>query len=274
VKSFQASTALVTGASKGLGAAFATELASRGANVVLVARSQAALESLAADLRATHGAQVDVIAADLGAADGPAHVVDELTDRGIEVDLLINNAGLGSAGPFLDRPLDQQLLSVDVNVKGLLALTHRLSGQMLRRGRGGIINVASTAAFQPMPYQTTYAATKAFVLSFSEALAAELRGSGLAVMAAHPGPIATDFFDGTTATIDPRVADTPERIAARTLDDFARGRRISFPGKLFNRVGIWAAVLLPRRLVVALVGRLNRGRGFDQVADVASAPRH
>jgi short-subunit dehydrogenase len=267
VKSFQAGTALVTGASKGLGVAYATELARRGTDLVLVARSQDALERLAAELRDAHGVRVDVIVADLGATDGPAHVADELADRGIEVDLLLNNAGLGSAGPFFDRPLDQQLLSVGVNVSGLLALTHRLGGQMLRRGRGGIINVASTAAFQPMPYQAAYAATKSFHLSFGEALAVELRGSGLTVMTVHPGAIATGFFDGTTATIDLRVADTPERIATRTLDDFVRGRRVSFPGRSFNRVGVWAAELLPRRTTAALIGALNRKRGLDHVTD-------
>jgi short-subunit dehydrogenase len=268
VKSFRGSTALVTGASKGLGVAYATELARRGADLVLVARSRAALEDVAAGLRDAHGVRVDVVAADLGDRAGPAHVVDVLRERGTEVDLLLNNADLGSVGPFFDRPLDRQLLSVDVNVTGLLTLTRQLGGPMLARGRGGIINVSSTAAFQPMPYQAAYAATKSFVLSFSEALAVELRGSGVAVMAAHPGAVATGFFDGTTATIDPRAADTPERVAADTLDDFARGRRVSYPGRSVNRASTWAARLLPRRSVTALTGALNRKLGFDHVADV------
>ncbi len=121
-----------------------------------------------------------------------------------------------------------------------------------------------------MPYQSSYAASKAFVLSFSEALAAELRGSGVTVMAAHPGAVATGFFDGTTATIDPRAADTPERVAARTLDDFARGRHVSYPGRVVNRVGTLVPRLLPRRTTTSLVGRLNRGLGFDHVSDVGT----
>jgi len=273
MKSFQGSTVLVTGASKGLGTAYAAELARRGAHLVLVARSRDALETLAARLRAAHGVRVDVIPADLGDAESPARVVAELGERGIEVDLLLNNAGLGSVGPFFDRPLAQHLLSVDVNVNGLLALTYRLGGQMLARGRGGIINVSSTAAFQPMPYQSSYAASKAFVLSFSEALAQELRGSGVAVMAAHPGAISTGFFDGTDVTIDPRAADTPERIAARTLDDFARGKQVSYPGRWFNRVITWVSRLLPRRTVASLTGALNRKLDFDRVSDVGTAGR-
>ncbi len=268
MKSFKGSTALVTGASKGLGTAYAAELARRGANLVLVARSHDALELLAEELGDEHRVRVDVIPADLGSRTAPAAVVDELGARGVEVDLLLNNAGLGSVGPFLDRPLDRQLLSVDVNVTGLVGLTHLVGGRMLARGRGGIINVSSTAAFQPMPYQATYAATKAFVLSFSEALAEELRGTGVAVMAVHPGAVSTGFFDGTTATIDPRAAAGPELVAARTLDDFARGRRVSYPGNPVNRAGTWASRLLPRRSVASLTGGLNRRLGFDQVSDV------
>jgi short-subunit dehydrogenase len=273
MKSLRGNTVLVTGASKGLGSAYSAELARRGAHLVLVARSHEALEALAVGLRDAHGVRVDVIAADLGDAEGPAHVVAELDERGIEVDLLLNNAGYGSVGPFLDRPLEQHLLSVGVNVTGLLDLTHRLGARMVARGSGGIVNVASTAAFQPMPYQSSYAATKAFVLSFSEGLAAELRGSGVTVMAVHPGAISTGFFEGTTATINARAADTPERIAARTLDDFARGRHVSYPGRPFNRAGTWAPRLLPRRSVTALVGALNRRNGFSHVSDVETSER-
>ncbi|MGH9059863.1 MAG: SDR family NAD(P)-dependent oxidoreductase [Acidimicrobiales bacterium] len=263
-------TALVTGASKGLGTAYALELARRGANLVLVARSADALEHLATRIREEHGVRVDVIAADLGDRAGPAHVADVLRERAIDVDLLLNNAGLGSVGPFLDRPLEQPVLSVDVNITGLLALTHRLGQGMRARRSGGIINVASTAAFQPMPYQAAYAATKAFVLSFSEALAEELAGSGIRVMAAHPGPVATGFFDGTTATMDPRTTDSPEVVATETLDDFAKGRHASYPGRSGNRRKTWGARFLPRRRVAAITGRITRKAGFDKVSDVAA----
>ncbi|WP_433870813.1 SDR family NAD(P)-dependent oxidoreductase [Saccharopolyspora sp. CA-218241] len=266
-------TALVTGASKGLGRAYALELARRGARVILLARSEGDLRELAAHIREQHGGpDAEVIVADLAAPDGPERVLRELRDRGLSVDLLLNNAGTGSAGPFLGRPLEPQLRSVALNVDGLIALTHAIGAELVSHGRGGIINVSSTAAFQPMPYQASYAATKAFVLSFTEALAEELRGTGVHVMAAHPGPIATGFFDGTSATINP-VADTPATVAARTLDDYARRRAVSYPGRAVtravNRALTWPARVLPRTVVARVAGAFNRRMRLHEVVDLA-----
>ncbi|GAA4530843.1 SDR family NAD(P)-dependent oxidoreductase [Amycolatopsis samaneae] len=267
-------TALVTGASKGLGRAYAEELTRRGARVILLARSERDLRELATDLSERYdGPKAEVIAADLTAPDGPERVLAKLRDRGLAVDLLLNNAGMGSAGPFLDRPLAPQLRSVGLNVGGLLALTHALGAEMVARGHGGVVNVSSTAAFQPLPYQASYAATKAFVLSFTEALAEELRGTGVHVMAAHPGPVATGFFDGTSATINPAVADKPEAVAARTLDDYARRRAVSYPGRFvnraLNRTLTWLPRLVPRALVTRTAGALNRKLGLHEVVDLA-----
>jgi short-subunit dehydrogenase len=263
-------TALITGASKGLGEAYARELARRGANLILVARSADVLRDLAGQIQAAHHVRVDVIAADLSDRQSPQAVADEIKRLGLDVDLLVNNAGLGSVGPFLTRPLEPNLQSVDVNVTALVGLTHLLGADMLQRGQGGVINVASSAAFQPMPYQASYAATKAFVLSFTEALAEELRGTGLRVMAAHPGATDTGFFSRTTASMDPK-ADTPESVAANTLDDFARGRSASYPGRAFNRAGTWASRLLPRTTVARITGGLNRKAGFQDVSDLDPA---
>ncbi|WP_311771302.1 SDR family NAD(P)-dependent oxidoreductase [Actinophytocola algeriensis] len=130
-----------------------------------------------------------------------------------------------------------------------------------------MINVSSTAAFQPMPYQASYAATKAVVLSFTEALAEELRGSGVHVMTAHPGAIATGFFDGTSATIDP-AADTAATVAARTLDDYARRRAVSYPGRRVHRALTWPARLLPRTVVTRVAGAFNRRHGLHEVVDI------
>jgi short-subunit dehydrogenase len=261
---------LVTGASKGLGRAYALELARRGARPILLARSEGPLRELVAQIRERHGGpDAEVVVGDLAAPDGPERILRELRDRGLTVDLLLNNAGAGSVGPFLRRPLGAQLGSVELNIGGLLALTHVIGAELVARGSGGIINVSSTAAFQPMPYQASYAATKAFVLSFTESLAEELRGTGVHVMAAHPGAIATGFFDGTTATIDPRAADTPETVAARTLDDYARRRAVSYPGRAVNRAMTWPARLLPRTVVVRITGALNRRLHLDEVVDVA-----
>lgn len=263
-------TALVTGASKGLGRAYALELARRGARVILLARSEKDLRTLAEEIRELRlGPEPEVITGDLATPEGPELILQELRDRGLAVDLLPNNAGAGSAGPFLRRPLGPQLSSVGLNVSGLLALTHAIGADMVARGSGGIINVSSTAAFQPMPYQATYAATKAFVLSFTEALAEELRGTGVHVMAAHPGAIATGFFDGTTATIDPRATDTPEYVAARTLDDYTRRRSVSYPGRALTRALTWVARPLPRTAVVRVAGMLNRRLRLHEVVDVA-----
>ena len=262
-------TTLVTGASKGLGRELALELARRGSRSILLARSEDELRRLAAQISEQHGGpDAEVIVADLAAPDGPERVLRELHHRGLAVDLLINNAGVGSAGPFLDRPLEPQLRSVDVNVGGLLTLTHSIGAELVARGSGGIINVSSSAAFQPMPYQAGYAATKAFVLSFTEALAEELRGTGVHVMAAHPGAIATGFFDGTSVTIDPRAADTPATIAARTLDDYARRRAVSYPGRGVNRAMTWVPRLLPRSAVTRLTGAFNRWLRMHEVVDL------
>lgn len=261
-------TALVTGASKGLGRAYALELARRRARVILLARSDGDLWELAAQIRELHGGpDAEVIAGDLAAPDGPERILRELRDRGLTVGLLLNNAGAGSAGPFLGRPLEAQLRSVGLNVCALLALTHAIGAEMVARGSGGIINVSSAAAFQPMPYQASYAATKAFVLSFTEALAEELRGTGVHVMAAHPGAIATGFFDGTSAMIDPR-ADTPATVAARTLDDYTRRRAASYPGRAVNRAMTWPARLLPRTVVTRVTGAFNRRQRLHEVVDL------
>lgn len=271
--SYRGTTTLVTGASKGIGRAYARELARRGSDLVLVARSRPALDQLAAEIRAEHGVEARVIAADLADPSGPAAVVDELNGQRITVDLLLNNAGMGSVGPFFDRPFEQSLQSVEVNITGLMRMTRLIGAGMVERGSGGIINVGSTAAFQPLPYQASYAATKAFVLYFTEALAEELRGTGVRVMGAHPGATDTGFFDNTTASMDARVTDRPEAVAAKTLDDFARGRAASYPGRRLHRVSSWAARFLPRTTVTRLVAVINRSLGYHEVQDTGAPAR-
>ncbi|WP_053616552.1 SDR family oxidoreductase [Nocardiopsis sp. NRRL B-16309] len=257
-------TALVTGASKGIGKALSRELAARGAHLVLVARSADALGRLAEELRETHGVRAEVVAADLAAPDGPSEVVAALRMRGTEVDLLVNNAGTGAVGPFFAQSFDRDRGSVDLNVTALMALTHGIGSRMLERGHGGIVNIASSAAFQPLPYQAGYAATKAFVLSFTEAVAEELRGSGVRVMGSYPGATDTGFFDGTAATMSPKAV-SPHRVAARTLDDFARGRTASFPGRASDRVLTFLPRLLPRSTAVRIAGGVNRRFRHDAV---------
>lgn len=190
---FSEKTVVVTGGSMGIGAAFARELARRGARLVLVARSEARLQALAEDLTKTHGVRVDVLAMDLAAPGAAQRVLAEVRARGLEVDVLINNAGFAAYGPFEAVPLETQREEVALNVGALVELTHVFLPDIERR-RGGVIQVASTAAFQPVPFMAVYAASKAFVLSFSEALWAEYRERGVRVLALCPGATDTPFF--------------------------------------------------------------------------------
>ncbi|AEW98483.1 SDR family NAD(P)-dependent oxidoreductase [Streptantibioticus cattleyicolor] len=272
--SYSGITALVTGASKGLGKAYAHELARRGAHLVLVARSGDALREVAAGIRAEHGTDVTPLVADLTDAGQVTALIAELDRREHTIDLLVNNAGAGTVGPFLTSSLARNVSSVELNVIALLRLTHLLGGRMADRGHGGIINVASIAAFQTMPYQASYAASKAFVLSFTEALAEELRGTSVRVMAAHPGATDTGFFDTSSATMNPAFTDAPEHVAAKTLDAFAKGALNSYPGRALFRPVTWITRLLPRATATRLIGRLNRSLGLHRAHDLdGTAPQ-
>jgi uncharacterized protein len=222
---------LVTGASKGLGKAYAEELAARGSNLVLVARTRAALESLAESLRSERGVRVEVVAADLSDMDAPRLVVDEVTKLGIDLDLLLNNASVGYSGRFFSRPIQHELIPIAVNVHSLVAFTHLFGAKMVARGSGGIINISSEGAFQPVPYNATYAATKSFILMFSEAVADELKGSGVRVMVATPGVIANKFFAQSSTIVKLAKTDAAESVARKTLNDFADGKIVSYPGR-------------------------------------------
>jgi uncharacterized protein len=187
-------TALITGASGGIGAAFAIELAQRQHNLILVARSEAKLQQLAAKLQQEFNILVEIIVQDLTAPGATTAVFDAVIQKGWTVDLLVNNAGLGDYGAFGDRPLAKQVGILQLNIVALVELSHLFLSGMRDRKSGSIINVASIAAFQPMPYLSIYAATKAFVLSFSEALWAENKDLGIRVLALCAGPTESDFF--------------------------------------------------------------------------------
>ncbi|WP_227997440.1 SDR family NAD(P)-dependent oxidoreductase [Nocardia australiensis] len=249
-------TALITGASSGIGAEFAVTLAARGDNLVLVARSVARMESIATELRARHGIRVEVIGQDLTEADAAARVVEQLTARGLSVDLLINNAGFGSAGRFEDIPAGVDHDQLMVNVVALAGLTHLLIPGMLARGGGEVINVGSTASFQPSPYFATYAAGKAFVLNFSLALWSEYRGRGINVLAVCPGATETAFFDvvGTRdAAVTGKFGSAAE-VVRTALHAVERDRGYVVPG----RANFAAAHLMPRRprTLVARIAKL------------------
>jgi uncharacterized protein len=233
----ESSTALVTGASSGIGAAIAESLAERGHPLTLVARREGRLSKLASDLRRRQGVRAEVIACDLGDAAERDRLEGLLEEAGLEVEVLVNNAGFGSSGEFVDTGREGQVEMVRVNCEAVIDLTGRFLPAMVKRGRGAVINVASMAAFQPIPKQATYAASKAFVLSHSEALHEELRGSGVTVTAICPGPVDTEF-DQAAGIRRAREA-TPGFIWA-SADDIAEqavkaaedGKRAIVPGML------------------------------------------
>jgi hypothetical protein len=228
-------TVVVTGASSGIGEQLARRLTDLGHGLTLVARRAEKLEALAEDLRRTAGTQVVVHAADLSDDDARAALIAEIRNDGRFVAGLCNSAGFGSYGRFVDLPLERELDMVRVNVLALQHLTGAFLPPMVERNAGAILNVASIAAFQPMPRMATYAATKAFVQSFSEALHTELAGSGVSVTTLSPGPVPTEFADraGATAHDDEAtgpVAVDPADVAVAAVRAMATGRRSVIPG--------------------------------------------
>lgn len=259
---FRDSTALVTGASSGIGEALARALAARGANVVLTARSADKLERLAASLSREHGVRTHVVTADLAEREGVEQLCRGVSEFGIEIEQLVNNAGFGHVGNFAASDADQHRRMIRLNCEALVLLTHHFLPKMLERKRGGVLNVASTAAYQPMPFMATYGATKAFVLSFSSALAEEVGGSGVRVTALCPGPVPTGFQ--AAAGIEPGM----ERVAALSADETARaglaawaaGDMVCVPGAV-NRVHTSAVGLLPRRFVTKTISLAMKRMG-------------
>ena len=254
--------ALVTGASSGIGMAFARALRARGERLVLVARRRDRLDRLAAEL----GAEGDavVVAQDLAAAGAAERLLAEVRARGFAVDLLVNNAGVGHTSRFDRQPAELARAMVDLNVRALTELTRAVLPDMVARGRGRIVNVASNAAFQPVPYMAVYAATKAYVVSFTEALATELRGTGVQVQALCPGITATEFLDvaethrGLLVTRMPMMS--AEDVVAASLRGLDRGRLRVIAG-LANRILAVVQSFVPRGIVRRVAGELYRPRG-------------
>lgn len=253
------SVALVTGASMGIGRALAQRLAGAKRDVVLVARSADKLRALADELTAAHGVAAHVVAADLGTPDGIRDVVEAVRAADLEVEWLVNNAGFGTNGRFWELDLDRELSQIRLNVEALVALSGRFLPGMVARGRGRVLNVASAAGFQPGPYMATYYATKAFVLSWSDAVSEELRGTGVTMTTFCPGPVATEFI--ATAGIDKasfvREAVGVEPIADHAFAAMERGDAVVVPG-----VGPWLKAfsvrLAPRSVVRRVAAKLNR----------------
>jgi short-subunit dehydrogenase len=255
-------TALVTGASSGIGLALSRVLAKNGHDVVLVARTASKLVDAANELQKS-GVSAGVIASDLSRPNAAGDIVAELKRRNIEIEILVNNAGYGLAGPFVDNDLQRELDMIQVNIVALTQLTKLLMRPMVARKRGRILNVASTAAFQPGPLMAVYYATKAYVLSFSEAIADELRHSGVTVTTLCPGPTQTGFAEIANMT-QSRLFTlmrpmSSEDVAQAGYRGMMSGKRIVIPGAK-NKMLVQSLRISPRRTVTALVRKFQENR--------------
>jgi len=249
-------TVLVTGASSGIGAELARVFARSGSSLVLSARSVDRLEALAAELRQKHGVTVHVIPADLAAADGASRLVQRLAEQRLQIDVLVNNAGYAGFGPFLETDWAHEAGMLQLNVVALTELTKRLLPGMVARKRGGVLNLASTASFQPGPLMAVYYASKAYVLWFSEALAEELRGTGVTVTALCPGPTESGF-QARANLEESRLVKGKRLMGAASVaqagyDGFRRGRQVVVPG-FRNRLLAQSIRFTPRQLVTRIV---------------------
>jgi short-subunit dehydrogenase len=250
-----AETALVTGASSGIGTEFARQLAARGYDLVLVARREQRMRELAGELSTT----AHVIACDL--ATDAASLPGKVEQLGIQIDLLVNNAGFGLRGRFVENSVEREIEMVRVNCEAVVGLTHAFLPGMVERGRGGIITVASTAGMQPLAYEATYSATKAFATTLTEALHAELRGTGAKALAVNPGPVPTEwqqvagYQEAGAEPMPGRVS--AEQVVSEALSAFDRGRRVLIPGRFF-RTFMRLQSFSPRGVRVRVAERLYR----------------
>jgi len=252
--------ALITGASSGLGEEFAIQLAREKHDLVLVARREDRLRDVADRARSLGAGKVTVISSDLGRAAASDDLFKQVSAAGIAVDYLVNNAGFGTRGRFDKVPLDREIEEINLNVNALVALTHLFLPAMVAARNGTIINVASTAAFQPVPWMATYAATKAFVLSFSEALSTELQGTGVTVMALCPGPTRTEFQQVASVehTGVPSFAymDAPT-VVRQAIESAKRGKAVRING-VINTIMAQTTRFAPRALVRRISGAMFR----------------
>ncbi|MEM1287472.1 MAG: SDR family oxidoreductase [Pseudomonadota bacterium] len=243
-------TALITGASSGIGAEFARYHAAKGGDLVIVARREEPLQALKSELESAHGVSVAVIAMDVGTPEQASALYDAVKAQGIDIDVLINNAGFGGHGAFLDRDLAQDQAMIDLNVSALVTLSHLVGNEMRARGGGKMLQVSSTASFMAGPYQAIYFATKAFVTSFSEAIDQEMRKDGITSTALCPGLVNTEFvasanLEGTGLAA--QKGATPQSVAKFGYDAMMEGKLVVINEPRLNFMLNWVMPFLPRR---------------------------
>ena len=262
------STALVTGASSGIGAEIARELARRGYGVTLVARRKDRLDELAEELRAEHGIRAETLGCDLSKPASRDRLAGRVQSLDLEVDILVNNAGFATGGAFHEADPGRELEQVRVLVEAVVVLTSAFLPAMVKRGSGAVLNVASTAGMQPLPYSAGYSAAKAYVLTFSEAIHQEVRGLGVTVTALAPGPVETEFWDQAGWQVGgrsfekafPGTAKPSARDVAKAgVSGLADGRRVVVPG-LPMRAGMLAARYVPHAIKLPVIEKAMRQR--------------
>jgi short-subunit dehydrogenase len=254
-------TSIITGASSGIGAELARGLASRGYGVTLVARREDRLRALADELAAAHRVRAEIVTADLTDESARESLLKELADRGLAVDILVNNAGFSTTGAVHRADPAREMALVRTDVEAVVHLCTLFLPGMVERGRGAVLNVASTAAFQPLPGQAAYGAAKAFVLSYGRAVGAELRGKGVTVTTLCPGPVETEFAQTAGFDADDAESALPKfmwvaapEVARAALDGLEKGRSVIIPG-LSNRIAAGFASVTPRGVLVPMLAR-------------------
>lgn len=259
----QKTTALVTGGSTGIGLDLAREFASHGHDLVIVARNADRLDQAAGAIEGKFGVKVTAIPQDLSVDEASQRLYDTVVSEGIQIDFLVNNAGFGLAGEFADTDLNRELDMIQLNVAAVVHMTKLFMPAMIRRKKGRIMNVASTAAFQPGPLMSVYYASKAFVLSFSEAIAEELHDSGVTMTCLCPGPTETEFAEiagtGNTRLFTHMSVKSSEDVARFGYKAMMRGERVAIPG-MGNKLFVQAERAAPRRLVTRIVRKIQESR--------------
>ncbi len=251
--------ALITGASSGIGKEFARYHAAKGGDLILTARREAELNALKTELEATHKITAHVFALDLGALGGAERLVQAVSDAGLKVDILINNAGFGGHGLHVERDLADEQAMIDLNIRALVALTHAFGQQMVAQGGGKILNVGSTAGFMPGPQQAVYFATKAFVNSFSQAIDQELRVKGVTCTVLAPGYVETEFaqvasLEGTDLV---KNGATAASVAKHGYDAMIKGKLVTVNQLSLSILTQWVVPMLPRRMALKMVEKMQ-----------------
>lgn len=260
MENIQGKRALVTGASSGLGADFARQLAAKKVHLVLVARRRERLEDLAAELKKAHGVEIDVIPMDLGDSDAPSDLMATLKARKLDIDILVNNAGVGAYGPVIELDWEREEAMLQLNILSLVHLSKLFAQDMVKRGWGRILQVSSLGAYQPCPSYASYGASKSFVLSFGEALNYELRGTGVSCSVLSPGITATEFLQGSgqeTTPYQKMMMMQSEDVVRSGLSALFKGTPSYVPG-LANRLSVFALRFVTRSAATAIAAAAMR----------------